>query len=138
AAPAVPPPDRVAAVSEVLDAFATGSTAGPGVIGGIARAVVGSQPVPPPGDQVQAALLDAIIQAGSQISEQGPPSIDAFRAAVAPLACANPAINAGLEALADGFDQSAADFGPTIAPFDLTAVETASFLRGLEAPEVPC
>lgn len=131
-------PDRVAVVSEILDAFTTGSQAGPGVIGGIARTVVGGQPVPPPGDQVQATLLETVIEIGAQISEQGPPSIDAFREAVAPLACANPVINAGIEALADGFEAAADDFGAAIAPFDLTAVETATFLRGLTAPETAC
>jgi hypothetical protein len=128
---------RVAVISKLLDAFATGAAAGPGVINGLVATVVGSQHVPPPGDAVQSAAIQTVVDVGAQITQQGPAAIDAFRQAIAPMACANPAINAGIEAFAGGLD-AVSGLGATIAPLDLTATEMATLLRGFEASPETC
>jgi hypothetical protein len=128
---------RVAVISKLLDAFATGAAAGPGVINGVVATVVGSQHVPPPVDAVQSAAIQTVVDIGTQITTQGPAAIDAFRQAIAPMACANPAINAGIEAFAGGLD-AVSGLGATIAPVDVTTAEIATLLRGFEASPEAC
>ena len=130
-------PPTVAVFTKLLDAFSTGAAAGPGVINGIIATVVGSQAFPPPGDQVQQAIIQGFEEAGAQMKSNGQAGVEQMRDAIAPLACANPAVNAGIEALAQGFDAFAA-LGAPVAPFDLTAAETATLLRSLQAPETAC
>lgn len=73
------------------------------------------------------------------MSTQGPPAIDQMKVALAPLACANPAINAAVNAVADGLDNGSTTLGAAIAPFDLTAHQTATLLRGFTAaPPASC
>lgn len=130
-------PPAVAGLGKVLDAFSTGAAAGPGVVNGIVVTVVGSQSLPPPADQVQSAILQGFTEIGAQIKENGQAGVEAMRQGLAPIACANPAINAGIEGLASAFDSFAA-LGAPVAPFDLTAAETAVLLRTLQAPEAAC
>jgi hypothetical protein len=130
-------PATVAGLSKVLDAFETGSAAGPGVINGVVVTVLGSQAFPPPGDQVQAAVIQGFVAVGTQMTTQGKAGIAQMRDAIAPLACANPAINAGIDVLAGGLDQ-VADTGAPIAPFDLTAAEMATLFRSFKAPATAC
>jgi hypothetical protein len=130
-------PAQVAGLDKLLDAFNTGSAAGPGVVGGVVATVVGSQAFPPPADQVQLAIITGYNELGAQIKTNGQAGVAAMRDALAPLACANPAINAGLEAFAEAFDGFAA-MGAPVAPFDLTAAEAAVLIRSLQAPEIAC
>lgn len=130
-------PAQVAVISRLLDAFSTGAAAGPGVINGVVATVVGSQTFPPPGDQLQGAFLTAFTEVGAQIKTQGQAGVEAMREGLAPLACANPAVNQGIEAFAGGLDSIAAT-GAVIAPLDLTAAELATLFRSFKAPETSC
>ena len=87
---------------------------------------------------MQSAAIQSAVDLGAQITKQGPVAIDAFRRAIAPMACANPAINAGIEAMASGLDAASVGLGATIAPLDVTAKEVATLLRGFEAPPTGC
>ncbi|MGI8663396.1 MAG: hypothetical protein ACR2LQ_09340 [Acidimicrobiales bacterium] len=131
-------PARVAVISRTLDVFETGSTIGPGVLKGVASAAVTSQSLPAPANQAQHAVLDAINQASTQITTNGPAGIDQLRVALAPLACANPAVNAAVKAVADGLDTGALTLGGAIQPFDLAAHQTATLLRGFQTTDAGC
>ena len=74
-------PPQVAVISRMLDAFATGSAAGPGVLQGVVSTVVGSQAFPPPGDQVQAAITQGFAEVAAQIKDQGQAGVAAMREA---------------------------------------------------------
>lgn len=128
-------PDGVTGLAELLDALETGSTVGPGVINGVVLTLVGSQALPPPGDEVQAAAIEATTTIGQQISTLSPDALDQLRDLIAPLACANSSMNAGINALAEALDQGSEAFGDALQPFDLTAQQMATFLRGLQSPQ---
>jgi hypothetical protein len=132
------PPPRVAVVSRVLDTFETGSRVGPGVINGAVNAVVSSQSLPPPADQVQAALQHTSTQLAGTISTAGPQGIDQMRAVVAPAACANALLNAGLQGFANATDEAAAQLGATIQPADRSLHQIAGLARSFQEPVSPC
>ena len=134
AAPSPKPPAPVAVVSETLNVFQTGSSVGPGVIKGIVVTAIG-QPLPAPLNIAQQAVINAINTASTQISTQGPTGINRLRAVLAPLACANPVIDAAINAVADGLDAGATQLRTVIQPVDLTAHQTATLLRGFTAPK---
>jgi hypothetical protein len=125
-------------VSKTLGVFATGSAAGPGIIKGVAVTIISSQQLPAPLNKGQAAFATVINQLSNEISTNGPAGIAQLQAALAPLACANPAVDAGLAAFADALDAGAIKFGSLIQPFDLSAHQTATLVRSFEAPAVKC
>jgi hypothetical protein len=122
-------PDRVSGASLVLDSFEAGGTAGPGIANGIVATVLGSQQLPPPGDQAQAALLSAVSTAVQQMVTRSPGMIGALRSGLAPLACTNDGANVAIDAGASALDQGAESFGEVIQPFDVTTQEVAMLLR---------
>lgn len=131
-------PARVTVISSLLDVFATGSAAGPGVLNGLASTVIYLVDLPDPGSELQAGVASAVTETNAQIAERGGAGVEAFRDGVAGGACANGPLNQVIGAIADQFDVFASDFGEAIEPFDLTAAESAKLLRGLQEQEQGC
>jgi hypothetical protein len=123
------PPARVAGVSYWLDAFETGARVTPGITNGLVSTVLSSQQLPPPLGQGQAEVLQAISDAAVNASVSGPAAIEQLRAALAPLACANPQINAGVAGFADGLDGLVTAIGPAIEPLDRTISQLSALIR---------
>jgi hypothetical protein len=128
---ASPSPASVAIVTPLLNVMRTGSTAGPGVLKGVLLTVAGSYQLPPPANRAQQVVIAAINSVSATMSTQGPVGITALQKAIAPLACANPAITA----VANGMDAGATAFANVIQPFDRSAHQTATLLRSFEAPK---
>lgn len=128
---------QVAVLSRLLDVFSTGAAAGPGIVNGVVATVVGSQQLPPPADEVQTAIVQGFTDLGAIIKDQGQAGVEQLRGAIAPLACANPVLDQGIEVIAGALD-AVAGLGATVAPLDLTAAELAVLIRSFAAPVVPC
>ena len=121
-------PDRVAGVSYWLDSFETGARVMPGITNGLVTTVLSNQQLPPPLDQGQAQALQAISDAAVNLSVAGPEGIDQLREVIAPLACANPGINAGIEAFSGGLDGLVAALGSAIQPLDRTISQLSALV----------
>ena len=142
AAPAAPaaecPSPRVTGLSALLDAFSTGSAAGPSIFYGAALAVL-SQPLPDPIGTYQAQFLAQGAQGVQQMRSDAPLYIDQFRTVIAPFAVGNEFANQGVDAFADGLDAFAATGGNAIAPGDRSLREIAVLFRvAREAPAAAC
>jgi hypothetical protein len=130
-------PDRVSGLSYFLDAFQTGSSAGPGVFYGIALAVLG-RPLPEPFGQYQGQL---IAQGGTfveQFSKDVPAAIAQSREFFAPGAAFNEPANVFVDAFADGLESGAESLGPMIQPGDRSMKEFADAARDFKAMNAPC
>lgn len=130
-------PARVAGVSYVLDAFATGAGVAPGIAYGVAQTVL-STPLPGPLGQAQQAVLNAGAQGVRTLSTEGPAQINALRAQVEMLAVYNDYANAFMEMGADQSDAFADQFSDVIQPFDVTIHEFATIIRAAEERSRTC
>ena len=132
------PPPRVTGLSALLDAFSTGSAAGPSVLFGAALAAL-SQPLPEPFGSAQTEFLTQAAQGVQSARTEAPKQIDGLRVAIAPFAAGNDFANQGVDAFADGLDAAATSGGKTIAPGDLTLHQIAVLVRvAREEPPKPC
>jgi hypothetical protein len=130
-------PARVAGLSYVLDAFATGAGVAPGVAYGVAQAVLGS-PLPGPLGAAQQQILNAGASAVRTMSTEGPAQINGLRADVELLAVYNDYADAFMEMGADRADAFADQFAETVQPFDVTIHEFATMVRTAEEHPQPC
>ena len=132
------PAARVTGLSALLDAMATGSSAGPSVLYGIATAAF-SQPLPEPIGAAQNELVVTGAEGVQQARTEAPQQFDAVREAVAPLAAGNEFANQGVDAFADALDTAATSGGKAVAPGDLTLRQLAILARtGREMPAKSC
>jgi hypothetical protein len=72
------------------------------------------------------------------MSTAGPQGIDQIRRVVAPAACANAAVDAGIQAFANGLDGVVTLLAPAIQPVDRTIHQTAGLVRGFQEPVTTC
>jgi ABC-type branched-subunit amino acid transport system substrate-binding protein len=131
------PPARAAGFSYLLDAFQTGSAAGPGVFYGIALAVLGT-PAPAPFDQYQGQLLGQSAQFVEKFSHDTPAGIQAARTYFEPFAVYNNYGNAFIDAGASALDSSATNYGAFLQPGDTSMHQLADSFRDAEATQTPC
>jgi hypothetical protein len=125
------PPARVSGASYVLDIAESVLKVAPGIVNGLASSLLISEPLPPPLDQTQHAVSQAGSDLASEVSTEGPESVQQARAAIAPLAVLNPGVNAGLSALSSALDAAA---NPAIQPFDRTARELSEMVSSAQEP----
>jgi ABC-type branched-subunit amino acid transport system substrate-binding protein len=131
------PPARAAGFSYLLDAFQTGTSAGPGVFYGIALAVLGT-PVPAPFDTYQAQFLGESASFVEKFSHDTPAAIQAARQYFEPFAVYNDYSNAFIDAIAAGLDGGADNFGSFIQPGDTSMKQLADSFRDAKATSSPC
>ncbi|MGQ0626151.1 MAG: ABC transporter substrate-binding protein [Sporichthyaceae bacterium] len=131
------PPARVAGISYFLDAFQTGSSAGPGVFYGIALAVIGT-PLPEPFAQFQAEGLAQSAIFVERISDEGPAAFQSSREFFAPGAAFNEGGNTFIDAASAGLETVASTFGPFIQPGDRSLRELAAAMQDAKATNTPC
>ena len=128
------PPDRVTALSYVLDVLESGSGAGPSVVYGVATTVLSGEQLPGPLGQAQQTLLTAGAKGVVAMSAAGPKQIERLRAQVALLAAYNKQANAVVGALSSSMNRSADLLGTAIAPFDVTLRQMAATVAQLKEP----
>jgi hypothetical protein len=127
------PDARVTGISYFLDAFETGSAAGPGVFYGIALAAIGA-PLPDPFGTYQGAFLAESGKFADQFRKQAPAAIHSSRGYFEPFAAYNSYGNAFIDAGAGGLDTAADQFGPAIQPGDASLHQFATSMRDAKAP----
>jgi hypothetical protein len=131
-------PARAAGWSYFLDAFQTGSAAGPGVLYGIALAVLGT-PLPDPFATYQNQFIGQGGTFVEQASKQGPAFFQQMRNNFEPFAVYNDYANTFIETGAKSFDTFADTFGPLIQPGDTSMRQFADSMRDAEVPtQAPC
>ncbi|MGQ0845750.1 MAG: ABC transporter substrate-binding protein [Sporichthyaceae bacterium] len=140
-APAAPAsscgPARAAGFSYFLDAFQTGTAAGPGVFYGAALAALG---VPLP-DPLGSAQRDFLKQGGDAVvtfSKDTPAAIAESRQYFEPFAVYNDYGNAFIETFANSLDAGADTFGPFVQPGDRSMREVASSARDAKVEKSTC
>ena len=131
------PPARAAGFSYLLDAFQTGSAAGPGVFYGVALAALGT-PLPEPLGQYQGQFLGESAKFVEQFSKDAPAAIQAARVYFEPFAVYNDYSNAFIDAGVAALDGGAEGFGAFIQPGDRSMRELASSFRDAKATQTPC
>jgi hypothetical protein len=131
------PPARAAGFSYLLDAFQTGSSAGPGVFYGVALAALGT-PLPEPLGQYQGQFLGESAKFVETFSKDTPAAIQAARVYFEPFAVYNDYSNAFIDAGVAALDGGAEGFGAFIQPGDRSMRELASSFRDAKATQTPC
>jgi ABC-type branched-subunit amino acid transport system substrate-binding protein len=141
AAPVAPdatcPPARATGWSYLLDAFQTGSAAGPGVFYGIALAALGT-PLPEPLGAYQGQFLQASGSSVEKFSHDTPAAIQGLRTYFEPFAVYNDYGNAFVDLGATSMDSFAGNYGSFIQPGDTSMREFASSMRDAKATQTPC
>ncbi len=130
-------PARAAGFSYFLDAFQTGSSAGPGVLFGASLAVLGI-PLPEPFAQYQNQFIAEGATAVEGFSDSVPQTFQDSRSFFEAFAVYNDYSNAFIDAFVNGLDTSATSFGPFIQPGDRSLQELAQSARDAQAVNEPC
>ncbi|WP_293770044.1 ABC transporter substrate-binding protein, partial [Sporichthya sp.] len=130
-------PARAAGFSYFIDAFQTGSSAGPGVLFGASLAVLGT-PLPDPFAQYQGQFIAQGATAVEGFSDSVPQNFQDSRAYFEAFAVYNDYANAFIDAFADGLDTGATTFGPFIQPGDRSLREFAQSARDAKAVNESC
>ncbi|HUR75065.1 MAG TPA: ABC transporter substrate-binding protein [Sporichthya sp.] len=130
-------PARAAGFSYFLDAFQTGSSAGPGVLYGASLAVLGT-PLPDPFATYQNQFIAEGATAVEGFSDSVPQNFQDSRSYFEPFAVYNDYGNAFIDAFADGMDTGADTFGSFIQPGDRSMREFAQSARDARATNDPC
>jgi hypothetical protein len=128
-------PNPVSLVSPIVGVMQTGAAVGPGIVSGVAVTGVSSIPVPAAtSSQVDTAIVDV---AGA-IAQYGPPALQQVQAAIAPLACLNSALNAGITDFADATDSVTNALATVIDPLNVTLQQVATLAQSFEEPAPSC
>ncbi len=130
-------PARAAGFSYFLDAFQTGSSAGPGVLFGASLAVLGT-PLPDPFAEYQGQFIAQGGTAVEGFSDSVPQGFQDARDDFEAFAVYNDYSNAFIDAFANGQDTGATTFGPFIQPGDRSFREFAQSARDAKAFNEPC
>ena len=123
-------PARVTGASTALDLMENGSQIGPPLVASAGTSTVAL--LLPRELTNQTVVVDAITapnQVAQEMAAAGEASANQLRAVVEPLARLNPALNAGIEAVAGPADAAADVGGDQIQPLDTFTHQTATFLR---------
>jgi hypothetical protein len=119
-------PAEVVFISPTLRIFKFGTAAGMPLTCSTAVSAVGQVAAGAGLSQTVAEPITQIAVQCGQYAAQFTGYIDQGRAAVAPLAAINPALNPVIDALAAGLRQAGHDYGASIAPFGPTVTESAA------------
>jgi hypothetical protein len=132
-------PPRVSGLSIVLDYASTGSTLGVPLVYGLGTSAVNvvltSSAVPPQATPLrdQVLVLEGVPpQVYAQLQLHGQQGIAMARTLIAPLAAYNAQLNTGIQSVADGSRAAATQLHPFIQPADVTVMQFATFMEGLE------
>jgi hypothetical protein len=129
-------PDRVSGVSKAIDAAETGQDLGLPTVTGVGNSVIGTAlaSAPPEAAPVTDQLFPVLAVLPAVMEQLKAPSAEgyaALREALAPLAAANPQLNAALDAAGAAMTDATA-VHPLIQPFDTTMIQVGQYLISLE------
>jgi len=121
----------VTVVSPTVGVLETGSAVGPGILSGVAVTGVSALPVPA---ATSSQIDTAIVGAAGTMAKYGPPALQQVQQNIAPLACLNSALNAGIGEFGNTTDTLANATAAVIDPLNVTLQQIATLAQSFEEP----
>jgi hypothetical protein len=128
-------PNPVTVLSPIVGVLQTGSEVGPGIVSGVAVTGVSALPVPA---ATSSQIDTAIVDAAGAMAQYGPPALQQVQQAIAPLACLNPALNAGITQFVNTTDSVTNALAGVIDPLNVTLQQVATLAQSFEEPATAC
>jgi hypothetical protein len=128
-------PNPVSLLSPLLGVMQTGAAVGPGIVSGVAVTGVSSIPIPA---ATSSQIDNTIVQIAGEMAQYGPPALQQVQQEIAPLACLNQPINAGVTAFANATDTITNELATAIDPLNVTLQQVATLGQSFEEPAVSC
>jgi len=124
-------PNPVTVVSPTVGVLQTGSAVGPGILSGVAVTGVSALPVPA---ATSSQIDTAIVGAAGAMAQYGPPALQQVQQDIAPLACLNSALNAGITEFVNATDSLTNATAAVIDPLNVTLQQIATLAQSFEEP----
>jgi hypothetical protein len=128
-------PNPVSLVSPIVSVMQTGAEVGPGIVSGVAVTGVSSIPVPA---ATSSQIDTAIVNVAGAMAQDGPPALQQVQQAIAPLACLNSALNAGITEFVNTTDSVTNTLAAVIDPLNVTLQQIATLAQSFEEPDAAC